>query len=125
MLIDSNVLIDIFRGSRPAKRAVLSGPDAFASTITYLELLQGVRSKSEIKTVREDLSSLGVKMAPLDADISHRAILLMEAYRPAHGLELADALIAATALERQWPLMTGNVKHFRYIAGLEVRMVRA
>jgi predicted nucleic acid-binding protein len=124
MLIDSDVLIDVFRGSKAAKKAVLAGGDAFASTVTYLELIQGVRSKAETKTLREDLRSLGVKMAPLDVDISHRAILLMEAYRPAHGLELADALIAATALERQWPLVTGNLRRFRYIAGLQVKAVR-
>ena len=36
------------------------------------------------------------------------------------GLQLGDALIAATALEHQLSLLTGNAKHFSAIANLRV-----
>ncbi|HTW41624.1 MAG TPA: PIN domain-containing protein [Solirubrobacteraceae bacterium] len=36
------------------------------------------------------------------------------------GLKIADALIAATALERQLPLMTRNRRHFQRVSGLTV-----
>jgi predicted nucleic acid-binding protein len=37
-----------------------------------------------------------------------------------HGLKLGDALIAATALEHNLPLLTSNTKHFTPIDGLSV-----
>jgi predicted nucleic acid-binding protein len=37
-----------------------------------------------------------------------------------HGLQMGDALIAATALEHQLPVLTANVKHFGAVAGLTV-----
>jgi len=39
-------------------------------------------------------------------------------YALSHGLQLADALIAATALEHRRTLLTANVKHFSAIDGL-------
>jgi predicted nucleic acid-binding protein len=124
MLFDTDVLVDLFRGSAAARTALMGDPDPSLSAVSYLELLQGVRSKAEIKVLREDLQALETRIIPLDPEISHRAILLMEAYRPAHGLQLADALIAATALERGLNLVTRNTKHFRPVNGLSLRGLR-
>ncbi len=44
----------------------------------------------------------------------------MEALTLSHGLQLGDALIAATALEHGLRLLTGNVKHFNAIEGLNL-----
>ena len=33
---------------------------------------------------------------------------------------MGDALIAATALEHQLPVLTGNVKHFAVVNGLQI-----
>ena len=37
-----------------------------------------------------------------------------------HGLQMGDALIAATAIEHQLPVLTANVKHFGAVAGLKI-----
>ena len=44
--------------------------------------------------------------------VTQRAIALMESLTLSHGLQMGDALIAATSLQHQMPLLTGNVKHF-------------
>jgi len=41
-----------------------------------------------------------------------------------HSLSLADALIAATALHYQLPLLTANDKHYRMIADLNLDIFR-
>jgi predicted nucleic acid-binding protein len=43
---------------------------------------------------------------------------LIEQHAQAHGIQLADALIAATAIESGDSLCTANVKHFRPIRAL-------
>jgi len=37
-----------------------------------------------------------------------------------HGLQMGDALIAATAIEHQLPVLTANVKDFGAVAELKV-----
>ena len=46
--------------------------------------------------------------------------ILMESFYHSHGLHLADALIAATALEYDLTLYTRNVRHFRMIPRLTI-----
>ena len=45
---------------------------------------------------------------------------LLDRHALADGLQLGDALIAATALEYGLPLLTSNIKHFSPIEGLSV-----
>jgi predicted nucleic acid-binding protein len=49
---------------------------------------------------------------------------LIEAYALSHHMRLADALIAATALTHQIPVLTGNGKHFMAIKGLHVEIFK-
>lgn len=56
--------------------------------------------------------------------MSHLAASLMEAHAVRSGLQLADALIAATARETGETLATGNVRHFRPIPGLLLKAFR-
>ena len=57
---------------------------------------------------------------PLTPAITERAVALMEALALSHGLQMGDALIAATALEHRMAVLTGNAKHFSPIEGLRV-----
>ncbi len=56
-----------------------------------------------------------------DEDISEKAIALLEGHEMTDGLRTIDALVAATALHENDKLATANYKHFKRIAGLEVR----
>jgi predicted nucleic acid-binding protein len=60
----------------------------------------------------------------LTENIGHRASIYVEQYGLRTDLSVADALIAATAVENGLPLATCNRKHFGGIAGLELRVFR-
>ncbi|WP_208605414.1 type II toxin-antitoxin system prevent-host-death family antitoxin [Salinicola socius] len=51
-----------------------------------------------------------------------RAMFLVEEYALSHNMQMADALIAATALDRGITLMTANDRHYRHIDGLEIEL---
>ncbi len=120
MLVDSDVLIWHLRGLPQATRRLDSLPRLTISAITYLELLQGMRSRVELLAVQKSLAMRHTERIPVTPAITERATALMERLSLSHGLGLADALIAATALEKGLRLMTGNVKHYSPIEGLVI-----
>jgi predicted nucleic acid-binding protein len=61
-----------------------------------------------------------IKFYPLTNDIAQKAIELIDPFSNSHGLLLADAIIAATALEYDLTLITDNTKHFQFIKGLKL-----
>jgi predicted nucleic acid-binding protein len=83
-----------------------------------MELVQGCQSAAKPATVQKFLRQ--VRQLPVTAPISRRAYGFMEAFFLSHGLQIPDALIAATARERGLTLYTKNLRHFQMISGLTV-----
>jgi len=120
LIIDTDVLIWFYRGYEIAKKIVLNAVPFKVSAITYIELLEGIRNKEELGKLKEDFSEWGVEILQINENISSKAIALVEKYKLSHNLELSDSLIAATALENNEILLTGNFKHYGYIKNLNV-----
>jgi predicted nucleic acid-binding protein len=120
MLVDTDVLIWHLRGYAQATQILDSLTSLTISAVTYLELLQGLRNKTEMTALQQSLAMRRTQRLPLTPAITERATALMESLVLSEGLQLGDALIAATALEHQLPLLSGNVKHFAAIADLRV-----
>jgi len=92
------------------------------SAVTYMELAQGCRDKQELARMKKGLTVSRTEILPLNAVISDRAMQLVDAYALSHGLQLGDALIAATALEHGATVLTSNTKHFGAVDGLSVEV---
>jgi len=118
MIFDTDVLIGASRGSERAARAIDAAPDRALAIVSLMELLQGARSKLEARQIQQSLRQLQFRVLPLSEAIGAAAVALIEQHALAHGIQLADALIAATAMESGLPFCTGNAKHFRPIRDL-------
>jgi len=118
MIFDTDVLIWASRGSLSAARTIDAAPDRALSIVSFMELLQGARSKLEARQIKQSLRQLQFRILPLSESIGVTAAALIEKHSPAHGIQLADALIAATAIESGHPLCTANAKHFRSVGAL-------
>lgn len=118
MIFDTDVLIWAARGSASAARAIDAAADRALSLVSFMELVQGARSKVEIRQIQESLVTLGFTILPLSEAIGDSAAALIEQYALAHGIQIADALIAATAMQSGQRLCSANTKHFRPIRGL-------
>lgn len=79
------------------------------SPVSVAELWQGARPK-EHRILEALFSSLAV--APIDAAIGHRAGSYLRSFRKSHGLQLGDALVAASAATHEAALWTRNRKHY-------------
>ncbi len=124
MLFDTDVLIWIFRGDAKAARLIDATPDHLISVVSFMELLQGSRDRREARLIKSFLSDLGFQTLPLTENIGHRASVYMEEYGLKSGLRVADALIAATAVENGLSLCTGDRTHFGSIADLALKLFR-
>lgn len=57
---------------------------------------------------------------PVTPSITERAMAPIDSHALSHGLQLGDALIAATALEHGLALLTCKKKHFAKLPVLEL-----
>jgi len=121
MLLDTDFLIWCSRSQPNALLWLDEFETVSLSVVTYMELIQGTRSKRELLLLQQSLSAWEAEILHLNEAISMQAQQWVAAYFHSHALSMADALIAATALFYHLPLVTANVKHFRVIPGLELK----
>jgi predicted nucleic acid-binding protein len=121
---DSDILIWCLRGDPLAGRLVNAESDRATSVVSLIELLQGAGSPAQLKTARDFVHKMEIRLLPVTEAIGNRALALIERHAPGDGLQLGDAMIAATALEHDDTLFTGNVRHFRAIRGLKIKRFR-
>jgi predicted nucleic acid-binding protein len=119
MMIDTDILIWYMRGNNKAQKIVEKLNGFCISVITYMELVQGMRNKQELVILRRALRKWNVKILFITEDISTKAMFLVEQHFLSNSLELADALIASTAISNGLKLLTGNIKHYKVIKNIE------
>jgi predicted nucleic acid-binding protein len=120
MLFDTDLLIWIFRGNAKAARRIEESAARHMSVVSLMELIQGARDRREVHLIKKFLADFGFQTMPLTENIGHRAVIYMELHAPKSGLRLADALIAATAVENALALLSGDLTHYRALSDLNL-----
>jgi predicted nucleic acid-binding protein len=118
LLLDTDVLIYFLRGDKRVRPIFTLHDRFYYSYITKKELLRkpGLSEREREKI----LTLLGrIRQVPVDSPIASLAESLLKRYR-SKGLQVADALIAATALKIDAVLATCNQRHYRFIDGLRL-----
>ncbi len=110
-VVDTNILIDFLRGRTEAIDFFNKPEITFLiSTITVAELYSGVKGEDEEKMIEDMLGTL--KIIPVTSSIAQKGGLIKKKYWGSHRVGIADAVIAATAIEESAKLITLNIKHF-------------
>ncbi|OIO75762.1 MAG: hypothetical protein AUJ85_02210 [Elusimicrobia bacterium CG1_02_37_114] len=119
ILLDTTILIDIFRGCRPAIDWLKSQSDKNIgiSGFAVFEILQGSRNKEEMLSLQKKLEKFPV-FWPTEDDCN-RALATFANLYLSHGVEVIDVLIAYTTIGLDIPIVTLNEKHFKPISGLK------
>ena len=120
MIIDTDVLIWYMRGDQNAFKAIEKLNGFYTSVVTYIELVQGLRNKSELTELRKAFRLWNTKILYINEEISAKAMFYIERHYLSHSLQLADALIASTAITNGLQLLTGNEKHYKVIKELSI-----
>lgn len=98
VLLDTDVLIEVLRGRRRVAKAILeleaAGTRTYACAVSWAEVHAGLRPGEEALTH----AFLGQRAeVVIDVDTGRRAGEYLARYGKSHGLEIADALVAAAA----------------------------
>jgi predicted nucleic acid-binding protein len=120
-IVDADILIDVARGNSDAINCLLNLEKTSTlaiSIVTQMELVVGCRNKTELKDLETFLKRF--QLLKITGQISDRAVDLLKQYFLSHGLLIADALIAATALVYDETFITKNQRDFRFITGLNL-----
>jgi predicted nucleic acid-binding protein len=121
ILVDTDIVIDAGRKVTEAidclqhieQRAMLS-----VSVITEMEVMVGCRNRREFRILERFLRRF--EIVSLNEAIADVGVALLRRYRLSHGLLIADALIAATALTVETDMVTKNQRDYRLIEGLKL-----
>lgn len=127
LLIDTDAISHLVRGRTRGRLIEIIGSvdpeDRFTSTITLAELLYGLERKKPAPKLNRRLQEVlrHLEALPFDDPAARvYARIRVQVERAGTPLHHADLQIAAIALSRGLRLLTGNVKHFSRIRGLEV-----
>ncbi len=123
-LLDTDVLIWYLKGNQKAYDLIHGLGDFAISSVTYMELVQGMRNKEELRILKRTLKQWRVKIIFINEEISSLALFYVEEYFLSHSMQLADALIGATCSNYGLKLHTANDKHYRVIKEIEIEIFR-
>ena len=121
MIFDTDIFVWAQRGNEKAAELMEKSEERCLSVQTFMELLQCAKNKKQHKYIKDFLTSFDFFVLPFTENIGHRASIYIEEYTLASGLRSGDAIIAATAVENNLPLVTSNVKHFKMIKKLKLK----
>lgn len=111
LILDASVLIALFderdahheQAVEHVARADEAGRQLIAPATAYSEALVAFARRNRVPDAREALAGMGVELAPLDVRVAEHAAEL----RARHArLRLPDAMVLATARERDAELMS-------------------
>lgn len=123
-LLDTNVLIAMFRGRQTIREAILKAgfSECGVSEISVAELLVGAYKNGykkhvhEVRFVKNQFSVI-----PISDSVEKYARIRAQLEADGVRLDNFDLLIAATAINEGFTLVTHNKKHFDRIPGLKLK----
>lgn len=126
-LYDTDRVVDSLKGVGVGARLLPNhwhaGATTLISIITYFELYEGVVYGHDPVRAQSRLGDLLRKMdvLPVTITIARRTAILSGSLRALGQLiPSSDLLIAATAIEHDLTLVTGNRRHFDRVPGLRI-----
>ncbi len=118
ILIDTDVLVDFFRGHSKAITFVNThSPNIILSSIVVAELYAGIKADAERIAIDKFISIF--RVVPVNTEIAKTGGLIKCQYAKSHGIGLADAILAATAQFTNADLKTLNIKHYPMFKNLK------
>jgi predicted nucleic acid-binding protein len=115
LLVDTGIIIDLLRGHKKAVDFFNDYAQRVSfSAVSVAEIYTGIRTSKEERAVERLFAAFPV--LPVTVDIARIAGKFSQVFRHSHGVEIPDALIAATCSTHALSLHTLNCSHYPMFA---------
>lgn len=120
VICDTNVFGHYFIGheSTAVELQRIGEANILLPSVTWMEIIRGSADRKAQAIIEKRIAKFTV--VHIDENISVRAVQLIHSYHLSHGLNIPDALIAATALELDLELFTYNTKDFKFLPDIRL-----
>lgn len=120
VVLDTDVLIEFLRKNETIAKFLIdiAFDHIVISYITLIELIKGATEKQSLRVLESILSDFPVIYSTKNS--SEKAVELIRKYHLSHNLKLPDGSIAAICIVNKLPLLSLNVKDFKFIKELEM-----
>ncbi len=120
ILCDTNILISFFisRQDTIDELEKIGHNNVLLPATTVMELYRGASNKKELNLMKKRIKYYDVLHA--NRTVSKMAVDFIDKYHLSHGLQIPDAMIAASALIFDLELFTYNLKDFSFIPELKL-----
>lgn len=126
-ILDTDILSEVLKRKdrqvlAQAQQYLLEHQRLAFSDITVYEIVRGMRANKASRQLGAFLNTVATSdVIPVSRSVLMRAAeLWADGHNSGHPHDDADLIIAATALEAQRVLVTGNTSHFSWINGLSL-----
>lgn len=126
-ILDTDMLSEVLKRKDPqvlasARQYLLEHQRLAFSAMTVYEVVRGLRSNQSVRQLSAFLQTANTSdVFPISVPVLMRAAdLWVDARNGGHPQNDADLIIAATAMEANRLLVTGNTKHYSWIKGLKI-----
>lgn len=115
MILDANIVIYAANSLAPELARFITPHDVAVPIVVKIEVY-GFPRLGEVEREALDVLFRGWTVYPLDDAVMEKSIEL----RQERKMGLGDAIVAATALVHQQPLVTRNGDDFKHVNGLQI-----
>lgn len=121
-LVDSNIFIDYSHLEPRAHEFIQNNlREIVVFYVVYFEVMTGVQNKSDFAKTKKFFEQFAFSTG--DQRSVLKAIEIVDKHLLGDGIELFDAMIAATAIVNDYILVTRDTKHMGRIEGLRIKKI--
>jgi len=123
VICDTNIFIHWFKGNSEVDfilQSKIGIPNIIIPAIVAMELIQGMGNKDELRLMQKKLSSFHI--IEMNELISKQTRNFISNFSLSHNLQIPDAIIASTAVIYDLPLFTYNIKDFKFLPKIKLKV---
>lgn len=120
VICDTNIFIHFLnKDEKTIDKLLEIGLENIAmSSITAMELIQGMGNKTELKKMQKTIAQYNV--IDFTNEVSVLALKQVEKFSLSHHLQIPDSIIGATAITFDLLLFTYNTKDFKFLENIRI-----
>jgi len=121
VILDTDFFFELIYGNKEALKILNQDNFIFVlSMVSHAEIIKSATNTDILKSLNAKIIKLELETISISEKTSTIELNLIQKFLLSNSIQIADSLIAASALTYNCLLATCNKKHYKYIPGLQL-----